>query len=110
MDWANANLKIPGIQAAHHIQQPQRIIYLPPLTSLWGGISINFISIFYFLFTMENILQGINLVCVYVDDILVINTTTQEHLQNLDEVLRYQHKGYSQWVTRFRQLEMPLFH
>ena len=37
--------------------------------------------------TMENILQGINHVCVYLDDILVTGATKQEHLQNLDEVL-----------------------
>ena len=37
--------------------------------------------------TMENILQGINHVCVYLDDILVTGATEQEHLQNLDEVL-----------------------
>ena len=37
--------------------------------------------------TMENILQGINHVCVYLDDILVTGTTEKEHLQNLDAVL-----------------------
>ena len=36
---------------------------------------------------MENILQGINHVCVYLDDILVTGATEQELLQNLDEVL-----------------------
>ena len=36
---------------------------------------------------MENILQGINHVCVYLDDILVTGAIEQEHLQNLDEVL-----------------------
>ena len=37
--------------------------------------------------TMENLLQGINHVCVYLDDILVTGTTEQEHLENLDAVL-----------------------
>ena len=37
--------------------------------------------------TMENLLQGINHVCVYLDGILVTGTTEQEHLQNLDAVL-----------------------
>lgn len=36
--------------------------------------------------TMENILQGIDHVCVYLDDILVTGATEQEHLQNLDNV------------------------
>ena len=37
--------------------------------------------------TMENILQGINHVCVYLDDILITGSTEEEHLQNLDKVL-----------------------
>ena len=32
-------------------------------------------------------MQGINHVCVYLDDILVTGATEQEHLQNLDDVL-----------------------
>ena len=36
---------------------------------------------------MENILQGINHECVYLNDILVTGATEQEQLQNLDEVL-----------------------
>ena len=36
---------------------------------------------------MENILQGINHVCVYLDDILITGSTEEEHLQNLDKVL-----------------------
>ena len=36
---------------------------------------------------MEKILQGIDHVCVYLDDILATGATEQEHLQNLDEVL-----------------------
>ena len=35
--------------------------------------------------TIENILQGVNHVCVYLDDILVTGTTEEEHLQNLDQ-------------------------
>ena len=37
--------------------------------------------------TMESILQGIDNVCVYLDDILVTGATEEEHLQNLDKVL-----------------------
>ena len=37
--------------------------------------------------TIENILQGVKHVCVYLDDILVTGTTEEEHLQNLDQVL-----------------------
>ena len=36
---------------------------------------------------MENLLQGIPRVCVYLDDILVSGTTEQEHLANLEQVL-----------------------
>ena len=37
--------------------------------------------------TMENILQGLPHVCVYIDDILVTGATDEEHLRNLEEVL-----------------------
>ena len=36
---------------------------------------------------MENLLQGINVVCVYFDDILVTGSSSEDHLQNLDKVL-----------------------
>ena len=36
---------------------------------------------------MENLLQGIPRVCVYLDDILVSGTTEEEHLTNLSQVL-----------------------
>ena len=36
---------------------------------------------------MENLLQGINGVCVYFDDILVTGSPSEDHLQNLDKVL-----------------------
>ena len=37
--------------------------------------------------TMENLLQGIPHVCIYLDDILITGSTDAEHLQNLSEVL-----------------------
>ena len=37
---------------------------------------------------MENLLQGIQGVCVYIDDILISGRTNEEHLEHLDEVLR----------------------
>ena len=36
---------------------------------------------------MDNLLQGIPQVCVYLDDILVTGKSTEEHLKNLEEVL-----------------------
>ena len=37
--------------------------------------------------TMENLLQGVKGVSVYIDDILVTGATTEEHIQTLDKVL-----------------------
>ena len=38
--------------------------------------------------TMENLLQGLKHVCVYLDDILVTGSSEREHLDNLAEVLK----------------------
>ena len=38
---------------------------------------------------MENLLQGVPQVCVYIDDILVIGSTMEEHLHHLEEVLSH---------------------
>ena len=37
---------------------------------------------------MDNLLQGIPGVCVYIDDILMSGDNDEEHLEHLDEVLR----------------------
>ena len=37
---------------------------------------------------MESILHGLPNVCVYLDDILVVGTSVETHLQNLETVLR----------------------
>ena len=37
--------------------------------------------------TMDNLLQGIEGVCVYIDDILITGRNDEEHLEHLDEVL-----------------------
>ena len=39
--------------------------------------------------TMDNLLQGIPHTCVYLDDILIMGTTQEEHLHNLDQVLNH---------------------
>ena len=36
---------------------------------------------------MENLLQGISHMSIYLDDILITGTTETEHLNTLDEVL-----------------------
>jgi len=37
--------------------------------------------------TMESLLRGLPMVCVYIDDIIVSGKTQEEHLHNLNEVL-----------------------
>ena len=38
--------------------------------------------------TMDNLLKGLNHTTAYIDDIVVSGVTEEEHLRNLDEVLR----------------------
>ena len=37
--------------------------------------------------TMENLLQGLNNVCIYLDDILVTGSSERDHLNNLAGIL-----------------------
>lgn len=60
--------------------------------------------------TMDNLLQGIPQVCVYLDDILVTGKSTEEHLKNLEEVLsRLKNAGMhlkrSKWAFLLPQVE-----
>lgn len=48
---------------------------------------------------MDNLLQGLKNVVVYIDDILVTGETEEENLNTLDEVL-----------TRFERVEIRLTH
>ena len=43
--------------------------------------------------TMENILQGLPQVCIYIDDILITGRTEEEHLHNLGKVLERLNKA-----------------
>ena len=38
---------------------------------------------------MDNLLQGIPKVCIYLDDVLITGATEAEHLHNLQEVLSH---------------------
>ena len=43
-----------------------------------------------FQWTMESLLQGLPMVCVYIDDIIILGKTPEEYLlHNLNEVLQY---------------------
>ena len=37
---------------------------------------------------MENLLQGLKHICVYIEDVLVTGTTKAEHIANVEEVLK----------------------
>ena len=37
---------------------------------------------------MENLLQGLKHICVYIEDVLVTGTTEAEHIANVEEVLK----------------------
>ena len=56
-------------------------VYAP---SVWRGIRAS-----NFQRTMESLLQGLPMVCVYIDDIIVSGKTQEEHLHNLNEVLHH---------------------
>lgn len=48
---------------------------------------------------MDSILQGLQHVICYLDDILVTGTTEEEHVQNFDVVLR-RLKENSMWLKK----------
>ena len=53
---------------------------------------------------METVLQGAKGVVCYLDDVLVTGATEQEHLQNLEEVLR----RLKQWGFRLKKSKYHL--
>ena len=52
---------------------------------------------------MENLLQGIPKVCVYLDDILITGATKAEHLKNLHDVLSH----LEQAGMRLKRISVP---
>ena len=79
LDLSHAYLQIPLDEQSHTHKGLFRYTRLP-----FGIASAPSI----FQRVMENLLQGIPRVCVYLDDILVMGVTEQEHLANLTQVLQ----------------------
>ena len=84
LDLAQAYLQLPLDEASRKYVtiNTQKVLY--QYTRLPFGIA-SAPSIFQR--TMENLLQGIPKVCVYLDDILITGATEAEHLNNLNDVL-----------------------
>ena len=83
LDLSHAYLQVPLDSASQNVTiSTHRGLFI--YTRLPFGI-VSAPSIFQR--AMENLLQGIPRVCVYLDDILVMGDTEQEHLANLAQVL-----------------------
>ena len=85
LDLSHAYLQVPLDEASCHLATINTHKGLFEYTRLPFGIA-SAPSIFQRI--MENLLQGIPRVCVYLDDILVTGATEQEHLANLAQVLQ----------------------
>jgi hypothetical protein len=89
-DWASPIVPVMKPDGAVRICRSRRLVTINTHKGLFEYTRLPFgiasaPSIFQRL--MENLLQGIPRVCVYLDDILVSGTTEQEHLANLEQVL-----------------------
>ena len=84
LDLSHAYLQIPLDEASRHLVTISTHKELFEYQRLPFGISLA-PSIFQRI--MENLLQRVPRVCVYLDDILVTGSTEEEHLSNLAQVL-----------------------
>ena len=89
-DWASPIVPVMKPDGAVRICRSRRLVTINTHKGLFEYTRLPFgiaSAPSIFLRLMENLLQGIPRVCVYLDDILVSGTTEQEHLANLEQVL-----------------------